>query len=223
MDLVYLFKEDSNPEELKYSIRSVEKNLKFDKLFIIGKKPEILNEKAIEIYIPDTSKDKYQNVVKKILEILEIDEISDDFILMNDDFFVLKRYETFPYYYNKELKDWIGTKTSLVRQKLLKDVFKEFPDGKYYDVHCPIVYNKGKLIDLIYKYRLESFGLLRTYYGNEYELEAIETQDYKITNTKQIKEYEDKPFISTNDVIGVCSSFKAFINSKFPYPSKYEK
>jgi hypothetical protein len=52
-----------------------------------------------------TSGTKYQNVAKKYQIILNNEEISEDFIFMHDDIFILKKINTIKAYSNCSIKD----------------------------------------------------------------------------------------------------------------------
>ena len=85
MDIVYFARGEEN-EELRYSIRSVCKNFAFpvNKLVIVGTKPSYITP---DLFIKlDPKINKYANVRMAIEKVLDDDRISEDFILMNDDF-----------------------------------------------------------------------------------------------------------------------------------------
>ena len=64
MDIVYVLGKDyaNSFNEFRYSVRSAEKNLVFDNLYILGVKPTFINDKAIHIPIADNLGHKYDNV-----------------------------------------------------------------------------------------------------------------------------------------------------------------
>jgi len=212
MDLVYAYKK-TDTNELRYSIRSAVKHLKFDKIIILGEKPEWLD--ALEIYVPDTAATKAENVINK-LRATDDNRVSEDFIYMNDDFFLLQDYLEIPYYYNYTIKDWVEKyprEKGLHYEHLIK-LYKEFPQGKYFEIHFPIVYNKKKLKAVIEKYGLSDTLMTRSYYCNEYKVKAVQTKDYKDTHNL------NSPFISTSNIGFLVSQTK--IKARFNLKSKYE-
>lgn len=236
MDLVYVYKKVFGSNyELRFSLRSAEKNLKFDNVFIVGSKPSITNENITHIPIADNERDRHKNVGKKIKAIIEDDRISENFILMNDDFFILKEFDEIPYYYNRHLKQWVkkeraGGKFNSFKCRrwyyFINQVYERFPEGKFFELHFPIVYNKEKLKAVIDKYNLELTAMLRSHYCNEYEkeLNIKESIDYKIYSVKMIKEMKDNTkFISTKNDMAQTTAFKSFISKRFPQKSSYEK
>lgn len=230
MDLVYVVGKNNlwGEHELRFSLRSAEKYLQFDRVIIVGHKPTFLNSKVINIYLPDDKGHKYLNVAYKIRELLKNKEISDDFIFMNDDFFLLKPFPVIPYYFNKTIKEWIErypfNKGKYYEQ--IEELYKAFPEGKFFETHFPIIYNKKMASDVIEKYQLKLTLMLRSFYCNEYidKISPVEeTKDYKIYNHHLItKTFIDVPFVSSTNEISANSDFKNMMTSRFPQKSKYE-
>ncbi|HOM27128.1 MAG TPA: hypothetical protein PKV21_06445 [bacterium] len=226
MDLVYLTKREilNDNIELRYSLRSAEKNLKFDNVFLIGYKPDFIKNVNFIKY-NDIKNNKYNNVYEKMKIILETKEISDNFILSNDDFFILKEYNEIPYYYKGTLEYYYMNyqyKESYYYKEGIKKLYEEFKNGLFFGVHFPIVYNKEKLKFIIDKYK--SNTMLRSYYCNYFikEINPVFTDDFKILDVKEIEKYNNCPFISTTNLVASTTEFKSFINNKFCNPSKYE-
>ncbi len=230
MDIVYVLGKDyaNSFNEFRYSLRSAEKNLQFDNLYIIGVKPTFISDKAIHIPITDNAGHKYKNVARKIKFITQKGLISEDFIYMNDDFFVLKKVRNYPYFYNKKISDWVEN-YPFDRGKYyhnIVELHRHFPDGKFFEVHCPIVYNKAMLKRVIDKYNLEITIMLRSYYCNEYldELSPVrKTKDYKVYENWEWLAMKDAPFVSTTNASAASTEFKSFMASRFPQKSSFEK
>lgn len=88
MDLVYIVREGDDNDDLKYSLRSIAKHYPDYKVWIVGYKPTwVENVNYIHVLQSGT---KWQNSVKNILTACKDERISDDFILMNDDFFCIE-------------------------------------------------------------------------------------------------------------------------------------
>jgi hypothetical protein len=230
MDLLYVVGKNSLWEnnELKFSLRSAERHLKFNKVFIIGYKPPYLNEKAIHIFAPDNTGHKYTNVAAKIKFLLGDERIPEEFIFMNDDFFLLKDYDPVPYFFNKTIRDWIEH-YPFNKGRYYKEIKKlglAFPEGKYFELHFPIVYKKAKAKAVIEKYKMELTLMLRSYYCNEYmgEISPLEeSRDYKIyTDSKIAPVFESAPFVSSTNQIALSGEFKSKLLLRFPKKSKYE-
>jgi hypothetical protein len=100
MDYVYICRKGEN-EELRYSIRSVVKNTNCRNVWVIGYKPSWYNGNFVDF--PDIAT-KFNNIINCTKAITDVGAISDDFVLMNDDFFFLKYRNSMPVYHGGPLK-----------------------------------------------------------------------------------------------------------------------
>jgi len=153
------------------------------------------------------------------------EDISDDFILMNDDFFLLKPFDTIPYFYNMTLKERVENPSkSEEYNKRVRAVYEVFPEGKSFEVHCPIVLNKQKMKDLMDRYADKDDFARRSMYGNWYikERDQVKSKDGKICLLEQMPRAEEVGFMSTDNIFANTTRFKAFMANKFREPSSYE-
>lgn len=218
MDFVYICRPGKN-EELRYSVRSVEKFLPDNNIWVVGGKPEWYKGKYIEVL--DTA-GKFDNINKCYKTILEENKISDNFVLMNDDFFLLSSKNNYRYY-SGLLKDKIINHTTLngfsSYSKALTGAVKALKkmgikEPLNYDIHTPMAFNKAQLGQVI------DLSLApRSMYGNIFIKDGLNIDDVKIYNyTKEIDMGLD--FISTED-----DSFKLIkdkLETLFSLPSKFE-
>jgi len=93
MDYVYVCRPGDN-EELRYSIRSTVKNLPEGRIWVVGGKPDWYT--GDYIYVQQTGIG-HPNVWKQLDVICATEDISDDFVLMNDDFFTVKKLDRTKY------------------------------------------------------------------------------------------------------------------------------
>jgi hypothetical protein len=182
MDLVYICKNGEN-EELRYSIRSAVKNLPHDKVWVVGGKPDWYTGNYIEV---PQSRTKYTNAKSNLKAICDSEEISDSFILMNDDFYIINKVDKIPYMYSGTLDDKIkqredifngNTYTTLLRQTLGSLSRKSNDIVLDYELHVPMVMEKTKLSRVI---RLS--GLWRSVYGNLFNVGGTKIRDVKVYN-----------------------------------------
>ena len=92
IDVVYILKKNTDPQELIYSLRSL-KNFPHRKVWFVGGQPDGLYPDG-RIKHEQTGVTKWERVRSSLIKITECDEITDDFYLFNDDFFVMKCMES---------------------------------------------------------------------------------------------------------------------------------
>jgi hypothetical protein len=229
MNFVYLCRSGDN-EELRYSIRSVVKNTENPNIWVIGGKPSWYIGNYIR---SDQSKDKYENVVNSLNTIVNSDAIPEDFILMNDDFYIIKPIEKINTYHggNFEKKVEIFTEnakssyyTSMLinTNNTLKDLGINNPLD--YAIHVPIEFNKQKLSTVI-KPKLS----IRTIYGNLFNIGGTKIDDVKFHRTAT-RRWAKSPDLNTIDFEYLSTSDESFLEvyenilkDMFKEPSPFEK
>lgn len=186
VDLVYICRSGKN-EELRYSIRSAVANLSFDNLWVIGGKPNwyIGNH----IYI-DQTRNKYTNARNNLKALAESEQVSDKFILMNDDFYIINKVDEIPYMYAGTLSDKIQNREDLFSgnsyNKLLKTTLRTISKkisgpALDYELHVPMVMEKNKLANA-----LKFLGLWRSTYGNLFNVGGIKMTDVKVYDESSV-------------------------------------
>ena len=174
MDLVYICRDGEN-EELRYSIRSAVKNLSFEKIWVVGGRPSWYIGDFISV---DQSRGKYKNARNNLVAIAESEAISESFILMNDDFYILNKIDEVPYMHAKTLNEKISNRenffsvnsySKLLRQTLISVSKKTKETAIDYELHVPMVMEKKKLSHV-----LKFPGLWRSIYGNFFNVGGTE-------------------------------------------------
>jgi hypothetical protein len=192
-------------------------------VYIIWDKPNWLkNVKHIKQWDPHRL--KAMNALNKLIIAATDPNISDDFILMNDDFYILHP-TNIKYYHQWNISDHVKRRYSMhsVYAKLLKKTFGHFPQGKDYSLHVPFIYNKQKLIKLFQKYDFCWGLLIRNMYGNEYKVRWSYMKDCKVFDINKFNIKNWDLFLSSDDKISNNILFKQWLYRKFPNKSKYEK
>jgi hypothetical protein len=221
MDYVYICRSGDN-EELRYSLRSLQKNLPDGNVWLVGGKPDWYIGNYLHV---DDLGNKFDNITNCYKALQEIDSLSDNFVLMNDDFFILKPIIEIPTIYHSTLENKIANSVSvngisrysrtLVKAK--KDLLRiGIKNPLCYDVHFPMIFNKNLL-----KKMDHTNNAPRSTYGNIYNIGGIELNDVKIYKTSSNLDISESVFISTED-----NSFYLVENSLkqlFPDPSMFEK
>lgn len=223
MDVVYILGTGSKwqDNELRYSLRSLS-HIEHGQVFIVGERPDWL-QNIIHVPAEDIYGDqKQRNALHKLSEALKTDA-SEDFILMNDDFFIL-RPTTVRYAYRRKLKDALDGRAGGRYKTAITNTLAMFPDGLDYSLHIPFIYNKVKLAETISACGNEPV-LLRTVYGNMHNVGGEQMDDVKLTSAREFRLGEALgfgDFLSTTDEIVLDRGFRAWIQRKFPEPSQFE-
>lgn len=215
MDIVIPYRK-TNSDELKYTLRSLV-NLPHDKVYIIGDKTPF-NVNHIQ-YIQGI------NIAQNTLNIMNIaanhQEISEDFIYMHDDMFILNPIKEIPIRHRGTLKEVIGNRTKAnfyVRRmidtmKYLQSIGIEEP--LCYDIHIPFVINKEKWrnLNLNVKYNKQST------YGNVYGIGGTKTSDVKVRGYDSVPKDD---FVSSYDPTFKQNALGKIIREKFKNKCEYE-
>lgn len=205
MDLVYICRDGEN-EELRYSIRSAVKNLPHSKIWVVGGKPDWYGGNFIPV---KQTSSKYSNVRNILEEIKNNNLISNKFILMNDDFFIVKPITKITAYYNGTLQNKIdayervlGRSSYVNRLKMTQDrlVQNKINEPLNYELHVPMKISKNKFDSVL---NMNHNLLYRSMYGNICDEEKEEMIDVKVYKSENFGELsynylENKyPFLST--------------------------
>lgn len=221
-------------KELRYTLRSVEKHLSgYGEVFIIGECPAWLQN---VIHIPATDGDKTyekeRNIFNKIMIACADERVTDDFLFMNDDHFLLQDYSAykFPYYAHGFLSDYLSRQDQY--QNTLKNTLEHFGDHLYFDIHCPIVYNKSafRVINELWTWPDKWGYCIKTLYclfiagANGLKAECV--PDLKISDafpSSKIKELiASRPWFSMNNRARE-GGMLAVLQELYPNKSKFEK
>jgi hypothetical protein len=230
MNFVYICKDGIN-EELKYSIRSVVHSFPDSNIWVVGGKPDWYTGNYIEV---EQKESKYKNAVKNLETICNSQEISESFILMNDDFYIVKKIDNIENFHGGFLLDKINlyqklNSNSQYTRKLSRTYNKlkalGFEDPLDYELHIPMIMEKEKLKTIIEL--LDQF-LWRSIYGNKFNVGGTQMEDVKVYNSGPLvlKSYDlnvdDHTYLSSAD-----SSFNSIFNKilkfMFDKKTKFEK
>ena len=202
MDLVYLFKGGSKTE-LFLSIKSVWNFLKgYRHIYVVGDHVDFPTVKVLMSLQNGTS--RYNNSYLKIVDACNHPDISNNFILMNDDFIFLKpvHVNDLPTYYLKGGIEDLSTNLKDTRHSLFKSTVDYLKSQNkplnHFDVHFPMIINKKKFLsmpsDKDYAYR--------SLYGNLFSknLEHLDQGDNVCRTLQEFSsKFEKFSIISTHN------------------------
>lgn len=242
MDVVYLVRPDRTNEQLRYSLRSLEL-LTYDRVWIVGFQPSWVQNTNYIRYDPGNAPgaDSHPKAYKtwKMLKLVSTHkEISEDFILMNDDFFLLRQMPKVINYHRGPINDIIqGRKNNryIDTMRNTEDLLQKLSRGTLcYEVHGPMTFNKDRLavaIEVADRYAIPRQHInKRSFYGNYWAIGG-EQFPRSIGNPHQEAKVDSArphfdpswPFVSTTDRSFSDNYVGQFVRRKFPEPSMYEK
>lgn len=150
-----------NNLELRYALRSIERNaVNCRKVIIAGNIPDFLVKNSsilLTIKVPNQKwiMNKEARIAWNIMYALKNLDTTDDVVLWNDDYILEKETDITQipnYRRDKNLEESAESRgLDYYRNSLLKTAEFLKSQGKEtqnYDIHCPIIYNKKKFLDL---------------------------------------------------------------------------
>jgi hypothetical protein len=230
MDFVYICKEGVN-EELKYSIRSVVESFPDSNIWVVGGKPDWYIGNYIEVHQVYT---KYKNAVENLKMICSSPQISNEFVLMNDDFYIIKKIDSINTFHGGYLLNKINLYQKLNGNsqytRKLSGTYKKlralgFENPLDYELHVPMIMEKEKL--RIVLELLDQF-LWRSIYGNKFDVGGTQMEDVKVYNSGPLvlKSYnlniDDHTYLSSADS-SFNSIFNKILKDKFNKKTRFEQ
>lgn len=223
-DFVYILKDTPTNEELKYSLRSIEANAGnlINRVVFVGGNPEGFKD-YIHIKQDQMFKTKHMNAIMNIYRACKMDTITPNFVLMNDDFYIMKPIESIEKYYDGTMQARIdelpeGSYKSQM-QDYLKALKHEVNLPLNFAVHTPMLINKNMAENIIQT--LEPESNFRNLYGNLTLNQGVSRsiKDNKLRKQDKIWD-KDAVFASSDD-----ETFKRMLptlRAKFKTKSKWE-
>lgn len=232
MDIVYPVKKNASNEELKYSLRSLQ-NIQHDKVFIVGDLPNFIDPTKV-VYIPNQMlANRYETTTNHLKCACLNEKLSDTFIYMNDDFFILEPISDQDLMLNRGLlKDQVKFYYTHHRiltnfDKLIEKGMNElkalgFNEPISFELHSPMIINKYNFLTL----KINTPALYcckRSLYGNYFIKNSKTISDVKLLGGHIFNENVQgkQKILSCSD--SSFTKIKDFLNKKFPNKSIYEK
>lgn len=231
MDVLYPLKQHDNNNELRCSLRSL-KNIPHDRVFVCGWKPFWMTDDVVHIPTDqDNNENKYLKSTRNLIKACEDERLSDDFILMNDDMYIMRPITEIPVMHRGPINDVINW------------YWKRHSSGPYangmvatfhrldrmgcknimsYELHVPMVVNKKKFLETLkLSLEMEGFGK-RTLYGNINQIGGVQAEDVKYSTRRRDIDPE-LAFISTEEASFMYHPIGNYIREKFNKRCKYER
>lgn len=234
IDIVYPLGKGSinGDNELKFSLRSVEKHLTgWRDIWIIGEFPRWGNH--LLKHVPAIDKhDSALNILEKIKIACETPGISDYFLFMNDDHIFRQDSDAvmYDYYFSQDdLKKYLETRPSVdYYVELIKDTLRFDSEMLFYDIHKPMVINKQAFLDMydtVYFHSFKRGLLVKSMYCHVNKIIGTPKPDC-ILRTKEDGQnvanlvQNSDVFSFTDDAI--CKEFIQYMDKNYPIKSQFE-
>lgn len=221
MDIVVPYRKEANEIELTYCLRSIEKYLTgYRDIWVIGDKPSL---KVKHLPCSDIQGRKEYSIAWKISHACKCDAISENFIMFNDDHFLLKPLDIseIKYWHNGPLEDAKERGSGGYRRAVM-DTIEKLNGGLNYDIHTPIIYNKKHFLRL---FTWQEELCVKSMYCNQMNVEGEFMTDCKLnfpySKTAIEEKLKDRLFFSTGHFVMIDEMLEVF-NELYPNPSKYE-
>lgn len=225
LDVVYFIKESEHNEEFRYSLRSICKNMQFKRVWVFGGCPRSIVP-DVRIRVEQEGITKWDRVHAMFKLACENKELSENFILFNDDFFIMKPTDRIDPAYRDTLEEHLKSLGDSLYARMLRGIDEELKNRKLttysYELHIPFIFNKKKLLKLLNNN--PDLRCTRTMYGNTYKIGGERRSDVKIFSSNPPFDYMNSDMLSTDDpVVNINNDAWRWIKNQFPNKSKYEK
>ena len=219
-DVVYLVRSGDSNEELRFSLRSVAANIPHRRVFIAGFKPRWVRG---VVHVPvRQNTDKWRNQERNLAAAAARDDLADEVVLFNDDFFVTEPVDRVPAMHGGPLRRVVERKRGrhsryLSRLQATLDLLGA--DALTFDqIHTPLPMRRDLLAEVMGE--VDGRGLLfRSVYGNRHLPDAVQVGDAKARGKVDVG---GDPFVSTSDRVFDRGAAGRRIRRLFPDPCVYE-
>lgn len=229
-DIVIPVKYTSMNDELRYAIRSLETNMSYRSLVVLGYRPGWL-EPDHHISFNQKAGSKYLNTTQMMKMACEDPNVSDPFIWTNDDIFAIQPMPTLPHLnrgpVERVLKAYLekGSRVYAEGMQETLDLMREFGlEGPFmsYELHMPMLIEKNPMLEVLSMTKNRTSVLhKRTFYGNWVSYNGLTVPDCKIYREDQ-NWPSNFPFLSTSDQSFLHFYVGTWLRHKFPAQSSYE-
>lgn len=231
LDVVY-FVSAYPQSDLLYSLRSVAKNLECNKVWIYGGKRTCICPDRYCRVMNQVGGDKWEKVRNMYRLVCNNDDITEDFIMFHDDFFVMKPMNSIEPLYRGTFEQHINDVEAKFGKNLSRytsllkhasETLKNANKGTLsYELHTPFVFNRKKLLKILEMYPNEH--CIRSIYANYYKIGGKQHYDIKIFDMKPAFDYKKEPLLSTDDTITTAGNEHwDYIREQFPERCRFEQ
>jgi hypothetical protein len=235
-------------DELRYSLRSLEKNLQQEfTVYLVGDKPDWITN---VIHLPHTREEGVVDTAtydanRKLKLFIDQPDAPDYFIRMNDDIYLLQPVNSIDLEVTRYIRTYGELKSGMLsggenwKKAVMRSVMAVREKGyKGYmtESHCPEFINRALMKAVYEMYApIENRLLTSTLYFNTFPhstyindkkteralFYGVESE-YSYSSTNVVEKIAGKRYLNHNDV-GLNDELKKVISTLFPEKSKFEK
>ena len=179
----------------------------------------------VRIRVKQEGKTKWDRVHAMFKLACENKDLSDNFILFNDDFFIMKPTDKIKPYHRGLLEDHVKVLGKGAYATMLTGIDKELKKRGLttysYELHIPFIFNKKKLLKLLNDD--PNLRCTRTMYGNIYKIGGERKSDVKMFSFNPEFDYRNSDMLSTDDsVVNINNDAWRWLAKQFPKKCEYE-
>lgn len=239
-DAVYVCKPGENPE-LRVSLRSLAKNAEgiYGNVWIVGTVlPWLRNIIPLEL---DPVGDKFENQRQSLTAVVNHPDLSDKFVLLNDDHFIIERIDEWRSYHlgtafgflsqlflndpeSTNLNEWAH---AVLNTALWTQERADIEEPYCYETHSPLLFDKAKVAVVLAEYPATGYFAI----GETYPITGAGGEGEPGCNTKVgdsgargllMVMSSGMPYLSTEDDVFADGRVGDFLREMFPDPGPYE-
>lgn len=225
-DVVYILKRELDTEELKFSLRSVDKNFPINRVWFIGGQPKGFRN-VVRLQHEQIGNCKWELIRSSMWKAVNAEDLTEEFFLFNDDFFVMKPVDT-----DSFINFVDGTLSRRIDElhaehgmnpycrtlfKLEQELRTMKEPTMNFDVHLPMLMNKEQVKATLYKC---SSPQMRSAIGNLNRLPFVVHNDVKVYDLESVP--VDETYLSTNDDTFNKGKVGKYIRETFATKSRFE-
>lgn len=234
MDVLYV----AGPQlrgEMRYSLRSVAENLlPLGQVWVSGMVPTWVDPDVVRVVSVPQSGTKWENTTANLVAALQAPGFPEEFLLFNDDFFLLEPVAGVPPLHMGGWREWLAEKryvTSVYTRAGREANAQLKLDGIYeplcYELHVPMPVRRDPMLAMLKSIPKRGMATRamhvhkRSFYGNRERIGGRAIADVKVYGA-DVPLPASGPYVSTsaNSWRGVAGDS---IRQRFPQPCGYEQ
>jgi hypothetical protein len=229
VDAVYLFG-GAGDDELRHSLRSVANLRQVDRVVVSGMHPDWLAGDVLRVSPAPHPPGKFESAWANLVAAVRDPRVSDEFVLMNDDFFILEPVDVLPVLARCPWPEWRPTMSrggARRRATAAALALLGVDPVTAYEGHRPLLVGKRVMEDVIPAVDAQNQRAapvwVRTVYGNAaFGGRGVVAGDAKIYRHRDMPP-DGAVFVSTSDQAWSTGRVGQWLRARFPNPCRHER